>query len=230
VKRWLLKVGVFVLAGAIVNVAVAWACVFWSAPTPGGISYAQDVHSESDLSIFRFDHPGKLHIKAMAGDLEGEPYITPTSWAMLPGMTVGSLPARAPSPHSLVPPWARDELLPWGVKTAWPESGGYDSRTIVATGWPMNSLWASFDQVPNPVGYWGWKARSGIRLPRLAPWGRSRSGVASRSTLCSTPRSCGWSLQRRSRFAADGGSGVACARRVGTRWGQAMLAPNAARP
>src|SRR5262245_58260829 len=70
-KRWAVKLLVFLLAGAIMNVAVAWGCAIW-VPSPGGnarhVPYANFPlivdYKRAEADSLRVDNPGLTFITA----------------------------------------------------------------------------------------------------------------------------------------------------------------------
>lgn len=63
--------------------------------------------------------------------------------------------------EDVAPGWARPELL------AWSPPGTGAARAIIATGWPMLSMWSSYDEQPS-AGYWWFKARNGLVIGHAA--------------------------------------------------------------
>ncbi len=150
-KCWLAKLVVFLLLGAIVNVAVAWGC-----------AVRLDIRKDSFTSVYRSLDPDETQTK------------DPFWWVIRRSRPGGfyfssrrGTPQHGPGPNAseglpelLVPNWARDQLLPWqSDSTAQLDEIGY--WTVDARGWPQLSLWcvwATNVGRPRP-------AEGGIQLP-----------------------------------------------------------------
>ena len=150
-RRRLITIAIFLLAGAMVNVAVAWGCAAWlpfEVRRPGtrqpGVSpeYAiefirrnlsADPDAVEDVSYWRIRRRGALFFCAIRGRVDAEdverPNIHPSS-----------------SPEGLTPEVLRPRWLQ--VKRAPPYNDiGLAYRRVFAWGWPLLSLWCEYEDV-----------------------------------------------------------------------------------
>ncbi len=160
-KRRLLIVAVFLLAGAIVNVAVAWACAAW----------------------IDFRGGGGLWIEGRGGEQEGPSY---NLWLVMTYRRSGAFRAYSmwsdrstnssadgfvtPGPAApLVPDWA-----PFLSPTD--DTGEFHSYFADARGWPLLSMWSGLMFSYTPNGRTPNTANLGIALdPALSTrWGDHR--------------------------------------------------------
>ena len=136
VKRHLLVAAVFLLAGAVVNVAVAWGCAIW------------------------IDLPFKGSLEKMGGSQKGSIYKSWLVWTLRKhgafrvysrwtdpyagsGVSGGILPEHA---APLVPEWA-----PFLAPTYEPSSRARHAYFADARGWPLHSMWSGL-KVSNMQG------------------------------------------------------------------------------
>ncbi|MCH8825222.1 MAG: hypothetical protein IH984_17135 [Planctomycetes bacterium] len=130
-KRRLFKLALFLLLGAIVNVAVAWGCAIrLDIRKSSGTSLYRSLYPDESQSedpfwmVSRLTRPGAMHLFSH----RGMPHHGPSPSA-LEGL-----------PESLVPNWARDELLPWQSSSI-TQLNDFGNWTVDARGWPQLSLW-----------------------------------------------------------------------------------------
>ncbi len=121
--RRLLTVAVFLLAGAVVNVAVAWGCAVFVDFTvaPGTVGGAGG-YGGQDWVIWLHDGGSAVRIRALAvsGNIEEHKEIYPTN-------------------PSLLPRWG-----PLAAQVDQPWNDGPFVRIADAYGWPRLSMWCSF--------------------------------------------------------------------------------------
>jgi len=125
VKRRLLIIAIFLLAGAVVNVAVAWGCALWVEVFRGG--FESVTARNTDLGAFqakKFSPPGAMIFETVR-------------WR---GRIMQSAPP-IDDPNELLPSWT-------GLTAPTPayESRKYriEYRAVDVRGWPMRSLWCEF--------------------------------------------------------------------------------------
>ena len=129
-KRWLFKVVVFLLLGAIINIAVAWGCIRirFNAPSSysdaenGGVWEAEGKYNH--WLVTRYLRPGACVISSQWADPDIHVTLS------------GPWPENRPEP--LIPFWASFVAPP-----DLPNSVGvWHYRWIDARGWPCLALWA----------------------------------------------------------------------------------------
>ena len=128
-KRRLTKLVVFVLLGAIVNVAVAWGCALWLDIRKGmsTVYRGPDLHDRRSIEtlwVVRSSRPGALGLSAGRG----------TSHSSPPNL----LKQRS---ELLVPNWARAQLFTWWSDGPTQQNESYYGE-LDARGWPMLSFWS----------------------------------------------------------------------------------------
>ncbi len=147
--------------GAATTVGVAWVIATRIGERPVGARRGFHVDGNGAIDVYRFERSGTVGLHVISGT---------SSWQ-------GEGPDDATEPiDSLVPAWARERLVPsgWiGAPTTW--SYSYLSRQLLIRGWPLPCLWCLLEGVPNPTGYWGHRAISGIIVNRnwkgfARPW------------------------------------------------------------
>ena len=163
-RRLLVTLAIFLLLGAVVNVAVAWGCAAWhyvaEATRTPGVTLLEDSSTSWMVASYRSRVAHRMHsIWGPSAVLTGQPSeASPSDLAR--GWT-----------HILAPD-AADEREPTGARV-------FDGR-----GWPMISMWSALElefvvqQTPGP----GPPARPGkvTRVTRgieLAPYSQFRSGA-----------------------------------------------------
>ena len=153
-ERRLTTLVVFLLLGAIVNVAVAW-----------GLALAIDIRKAPATALYRKIDPAESSVR---GILFVSRWSEPGAVCLI--SYVGR-PHHGPGqgtlegvPELLVNDWARRQILPWILGEApWPENGlGLDRRELDARGWPMLSFWCVTAQRRT---FSGVKAEGGLQLP-----------------------------------------------------------------
>ncbi len=117
VKRRLLTVAIFLLLGAVVNVAVAWGSALAINPWMAEERVGSRTGPDGTFSAFRFRR------------------FTVTGYMLEKSQTMQEEYASGPDPHSLVPAWARfgEELDSARLS---------EHRYIDTRGWPMRSMWS----------------------------------------------------------------------------------------
>ncbi len=129
-KRRLAKLVVFLLLGAVVNVAVAWGCAAWIDPFPRFAArirgYSHHPPEYDSWKTWKFERTAALRVVSVW--LYDDPEV--------PSIRTGFIPASGPSSESLVPAWA-DFLHP---QYGEPSRGRFN-WVADARGWPMLSMW-----------------------------------------------------------------------------------------
>ncbi len=150
-RRRLLTIAIFLLAGAAVNVAVAWGCAAWlpfQARQPGvSREYATgfvrrvltpDPYAAETVFYHRFRRHGALFFSGIRGRMRGEYDESPNirTFSSPEGMT----------PEALRPRWL--QMRPYGDRVL-------VHRHVFAWGWPLLSLWCEHERlrVNPPTGY-----------------------------------------------------------------------------
>ncbi len=121
-KRSLFKLGVFLLLGAIVNVAVAWGCALWTN------LYQQ----QSENGVFHQHKSGSIVMGTLSVN-QGRGVCT----VFLAGQVLPALDSPLPSG---VPYWAQETIR---QSREW--------VTLDGRGWPLISLWSTRDQYLRPM-------------------------------------------------------------------------------
>ncbi len=124
-KRWLAKTAVFLLLGAVVNVAVAWGCAYWVDSYQSGVSYKYAVvATPQDLHWFVSSESarGAERVHSQRGYRH---YWPP--------------PETATSPLDLIPSWS---TISHEIDLGPPEA--FDIQIQDARGWPMLSMRCTF--------------------------------------------------------------------------------------
>ena len=126
-KRRLLIILMFLLLGAVVNVAVAWglAAWLWLDVFRGQLERVRD--RNTDLGVFRaakFSRPGAMYFETRRWKGRVQQFVSPTD-----------------DPNELLPGWTG--LI---APTQAYESGKYqfEYRSVDLRGWPMRSLWLEY--------------------------------------------------------------------------------------
>ena len=133
-KRWAFTILLFLLLGAVVNVAVAWTSVWWtplpvtdlvgsagwsvksvSAASPSGVHYEY-------LGLVRQDRP--CGVRCWSGWCKPGRFSASFSWDEI-------------QPHSITPSWSR-LVMPTADYIEWDRH----YRMEEARGWPMLSMWS----------------------------------------------------------------------------------------
>jgi hypothetical protein len=136
VRRWLITIVIFLLAGAVVNVAVAWACAVW-------IDIVLILDQRSDTAGFTW------------GSHDGLDYFRWEHWAgarffVFRGFQRASNSSEVPF-DGWHPPWASHFLD--GMTTESPEGPrAYRRRIAEARGWPHLALHGGYGVDLNPEG------------------------------------------------------------------------------
>lgn len=148
-KRYLLIAAIFLVAGAVVNVGVAWGCAFWLQVFTGDFESAPDHPTGSGiLRAAKFSRSGAAYYEVLR----------------LRGVFLHESSGSGPKPEELLPRWT-------GLGNASPayEAGkvSKDYRGVDARGWPMLSLWLELAGPVSPL-----EARGGVDTSKLrkATW------------------------------------------------------------
>ncbi len=143
-KRRLLIIAIFLLLGAVVNVAVAWGCAMW---LPGPLFRLADDYRDSDRMADVYVAAGMVRIHS--------------HWLAGSSNYVG-----------VEPKYSAGEILPaWGGFAR--PSGTYPPDTFVfrsvdARGWPVVSLWSGLESTGFPGSVR--RARQGRGWPVVSLW------------------------------------------------------------
>lgn len=145
-RRMAWRVGVCLLLGVCTTVGVAWVLTFdlHGSDQPMRFADAGTAGNGRKIRVARRDSLGAWSLAAAT---------TEDSFTLPPEQTVGIA--------TIVPGWARGELLDWTKTAPEPTPTSSTCRAILVTGWPVGSMWSSYDQQPS-AGYWWFKARDGI--------------------------------------------------------------------
>ena len=148
-KRYLLIAAIFLVAGAVVNVGVAWGCAFWLQVFTGDFESAPDHPTRSGiLRAAKFSRSGAAYYDVLR----------------LRGGFLHESSDSGPKPEELLPRWT-------GLGNASPayEAGevSKDYRGVDSRGWPMLSLWLELAGPVSPL-----EARGGLDTSKLrkATW------------------------------------------------------------
>src|SRR5262245_22651601 len=161
VKRRVLKLSLFLLAGAIINVAVAWGVALWTDPTkrPGDI--ASSMLSDTDFGeIARVDATGYVLINFSRS------HHSAGSGKALPNVARVDIKSELPAWSGLRRPHAEY------VRASIDHDGVSEHRQVLASGWPCLGLWRSMfwtvlQALQNVIFYRGLQ---GGFSTSLSPW------------------------------------------------------------
>ena len=174
VKRRLLIIAIFLLAGAVVNVAVAWGCAAFIDPTadPNEI-VASRTTGHRTWELLRFQVPGVTFFWSTHG------------WMAEPL----DFPPHGPSPESLLPSWS-DLAAPTTPDFLAAVDSTVDDlilerRYVYCSGWPLRNLWCDSYQVETresiisqggggyiETSFAPWRGFISRRLPLRLVWSR----------------------------------------------------------
>ena len=176
-KRWTIRILVFLLLGAIVNVAVAWGCAAWI-QLQNGAPTKRDVFS---------DTPGSSKFSAYVAyrlSRSGAHRVT-----VYKGAGTGRSPIATHGLEELIPAWGRDFLHIPELQDGYSDQRSYDplewgGRAVDARGWPSLALWGGIgdpdDSRKNGTVRYammrGWRVHGAVPLgdfPTAPPFGRS---------------------------------------------------------
>ncbi len=138
-RRRLLIVAVFLLAGAVVNVAVAWGCAMWGSLSRVESSIGvMSVIDDETCVVYRFDWKGATRYMVDWNSLTSRNPFWTSAERALPRWAAVSFPNA-------------DEFL------------SYTKTHVDARGWPMRTLWSCFHYplVGQTIG-----ETRGVRIPR----------------------------------------------------------------
>ena len=119
-RRRLLTIAIFLLAGAVVNVAVAWGCAFWLEELfDGAEETGWQAHPDTNLQwkIGRWYKPGIVVVSSRAWCHESE--LEGTSHALLPRY--------------------------WGLRHRFSPYGSFFYFVGMGWGWPCKALWYDYE-------------------------------------------------------------------------------------
>ena len=153
-KRRLLTLAIFLLLGAVVNVAVAWGCAITInvfAVIPYG---ASNPVGDDHWSVNRWRRPGGARISSTR-------------------YRKGHYGRTNVSPFEVIPEWGR---LANPMDEFYLDSTAMEQRVIDARGWPMLSLWCEVESTHHSDDYGTVRAgihggiNGGIEAPLLPQW------------------------------------------------------------
>ncbi len=127
-NRRLLIVAVFLLAGAVVNVAVAWVCAIGIDGTQGEPARGLVMVASESWQVTKLTRPGATVIISVRNK----------------GLPQHREIHAGPSPDQLIPPWADQLVTPTQIFRSTEAPAGsrvFEFRILDARGWPMRSLW-----------------------------------------------------------------------------------------
>ena len=155
-KRWFTRLAVFLLLGAIVNVAVAWGCAVWVDPTKGEDEIGFRSSGQHTWEFVRTVAPGTTLLWSTRG------------WRKEP---LG-IPDHGPAPEGFVPSWtdlgvATSEFI--DIVDRSPDSLVLERRWLHCFGWPRRSLWSHWHRIDDP-GEPAPVYTSGGYVLSLEPW------------------------------------------------------------
>ena len=155
---------ILVVAGAVVNVAVAWACALWLDPFRSDAEHAHEVAQVDlgipleretlwtgvDWQVIRWSRPGVLVIASQRsrGVFGRSPWLKPTDTP----------------PIALCPSWSDLQTPSEAFQSSAADS---DSRFLVASGWPRLSMWCELESQRgiSPYGTDVTGINGGVELP-----------------------------------------------------------------
>ena len=173
-RRRLLIVVVFLLAGAVVNVAVAWGCAVW-------LDSGGPIHGSPTRGVTATDDP-RWWVWVI--DVRGSTMVK--SWASRDPPRLGALPPDATQEEidawlSGEPIRVPDDLVPvpaWSRVSAMPTEANYGKGKAAlwedAAGWPMRGLASQHQEVAGQNAGTSWGLRFGasqgvLGMPRVLP-------------------------------------------------------------
>jgi hypothetical protein len=227
-RRRLIQLSLFLLLGAIINVAVAWTAAILESSDgsldcmiEGGLFHPEERSRYADAGICVQRTAWRSRLSIIFADYEG-------GWRDVPSL------------DAEVPTWA-DALLTERAIAQLRERHVGRERFVEAAGWPCLGMSGSFAvewtgsiasctviehdcAVVLPPRLKRWATYAG--MSRLLPLRPIWPGFAI-NTRCSMRGFCGCCSPRHSRCGDAGASSAACARRVGIRLATALSAPSA---
>ncbi len=173
-KRRIVLTAIFLLAGAVVNVAVAWACAVW-------LDRGGPIHGSPKDGVTAADDP-RWWVWVI--DARGSTLVK--SWASRDPPRLGALPSDATQEEidawlSGKPIRVPNDLVPvpaWSRASAMPTEANYGQGTAAlwedAAGWPMRGLASLHQEVVGQNAGTSWGLRFGaaqgfLGLPRVLP-------------------------------------------------------------
>ncbi len=155
-KRRLLIVAFFLLAGAVANVGVAWGLAIWG---PFGFKGASEGYTISDGEVgwwlTRYDWIGARRLISRRASVGTWTDLKAAQRASLGAVRLWEFPPRDASPaDELLAPWGqiRESSVLCGL-------GEHEYLTDDARGWPLRSMWCSWgtpdvcSRLPPPLRY-----------------------------------------------------------------------------
>ncbi len=147
VKRRVTKLAVFLLLGAIVNVAVAWGCAAWVDSSQSGMSNKFAVMATPQDLLWFVSSESARGAERVYSQRMAHSYVNPTETAT--------------SPLDLIPSWS---TISHEIDLAGPEV--FEIQIQDARGWPMLSMRCTFlraGAIPGPIT--GREVVGGYELP-----------------------------------------------------------------
>jgi hypothetical protein len=132
VKRRIAKLAVFLLLGAVVNVAVAWGCALWVDRGQAKIATGRSL--QGYIWVVR------------RGSAHGSEFVLSVRSY---GDLVASFPGEGNWPPDLIPSWSTISLE---IDPAGPKRYGFQTQMQDARGWPMLSMRCTFLRAWSGVG------------------------------------------------------------------------------
>ncbi len=158
-RHHLLTVAIFLLAGAVVNVAVAWGCAVGVDPFKGSSEpeIAFRATGQNTWELVRTVRPGMTLLWSTRG-WRAEPF---------------EIPSHGPQPQSLVPSWNElssptSEFL--AIAESKPDELVLEKRNLHYFGWPLKSLWCDWYQVSPSNSPASAERGGGYIGTALSPW------------------------------------------------------------
>jgi len=198
-RRRVVIILIFLLAGAVVNVAVAWGCAIWVDAFSPEIQSAnrfteRDILVRPTMEHLKTGVLWQVHRWSRAGALA---VYSQRDWGFF-----GSIEDTEVSPRGLCPRWSGTGQPSNDFETEAPHT---DVRFVLANGWPLPSVWCEFKTPggvsPNAGGFYPyWITVTGIEggvqvslpprivtglfgVPRVLPLRPIWSGVAGNTIL-----------------------------------------------
>ena len=174
VRRRLLIIATFLLAGMVVNVAVAWGCAVWldsGGPIHGSPKRGVTAADDPRWWVWVVDARGSTMVKSWASR------DSPRLAALPPDATQDEIdswlsgePIRVPNDLVPVPVWSRASGMPTAANYAQGNAALWED----AAGWPMRCLASLHQDVVRPNAGTSWGLRFGasqglLGLPRVLP-------------------------------------------------------------
>ena len=157
-KRWLAKLVVVLVLGAIVNVAVAWGCATWVDPAKGKYENGFRSSGQHTWEFVRIVAHGTTLLWSTRG------------WSK----DAIDFDSDGPAPDEFVPSWSdlgapTSEFM--DIVNRSPDSLVLEVRWLHCFGWPRRSLWSHWSRLEDPGEPAPVYASEGYILPLVPSWG-----------------------------------------------------------